>query len=417
MVDVVVEVTRAAAPTSTGQVDITTAALGGKTPKAVFVMFSHADADDTVENDLAGGYGFATGASNEFSCSVSSEDNVATSVCDKNNDNTNVIDMIHNGVVEVTANFVEFIADGVKLDFTVVNSDAVLITYVFFAGDDLSAHAGSINMGTGTTALDQTAPGFEPDLVLFISTSFSTGDGTTTTCHLSFGACANDGVASQGSQIFWSRDADSSSENGGWTDSDDAVGSVTNDAQDWAGRISDFDANGFSITPSANAGSALVFYLALETSTLQTWVGTFAGPSGTGDLAITGVGFTPQWVAIGLSSNTTDDQIKGVDSVSPGVGVFTPDDEFLMLFKNQDNVATMNAHSRSSTHAFGVERSGGSNAINQQGDFKSMDSDGFTLDITLQAFGTGFRQLGIAIEEVGALPTIHLVMAPYIPAQ
>ncbi len=393
---VTIRTARFSTPTSVnGNTDWTTTDLGGLTPKAVLLIANQADTDGTVEAGLSGGIGFATGTSNEASASMSSGDALETSNNDRSSNRTVLMDLIVNGVSQVACTSVSFITNGVRVNFSAVDTDAQLWTVIFFAGTDVSAHADHVTNGW-TSPLDVTTPGFEPDIVFFLNTT-SSAAGVAGDVHFNFGACVNDVGETQKSQNHFSVNNSGTTSVAGSFGSDDVSAPNTDGTILWTLKISDFDSNGFTLTSSSQKRD--FHYLALKFAGVSSWADQFDSPTSDGDDAQTGPGFKPQFVFLGLGMNTSDDtsQTSG-EGGSKGISVFDEDgNEFSNTWADEDFASTTNSESLSDNQAINLADDAGANAF--AATFSTMDSTGFTLNYS-NTDTTARKWFGVAVEEV-----------------
>lgn len=295
-------VTRFAAPTSTGSQNITTDDLGGLTPKAVIFIGTNGITDGTAAAHTQMSFGAATGATNEWCTSSNSEDAQTTTDTDSElvSDGCILFHTPGTSTDTAKADFTTFITDGVTLNWSVVDA-AFLITAIFFAGSDLSAHANFKDLGdTLDNAVDITDPGFEPDIVIASILDGRSVGGSGGSDH-SIGFCSNDGaggiVQRCLTQLFRAGQATSSS--AAWTTDDATVRAIRDNGNaDWRGVLGTFDSNGFTCTTAiAGANGTDLVYLALNFGgRASSFVGTHTAPTSTGENGDTGPGFKPQLV-------------------------------------------------------------------------------------------------------------------------
>lgn len=403
MADIVTAIHREASPTSMGAISITTTDLGGITPKAVIAIASNADTDQTNENGLAACIGVATGASNQFCCAASSENGVGTTNTDSRTEADELVHLIVNGTDTIIGTFVEFVTNGVSINFTTVEgSDPGFITYYFFGGTDLSAHANIVDLGTGTSALDQTAPGFEPDLVFAYTNGIPEGT-TTADAKMSMGCCANDGTPTQYA-LFWE------SPNGVTTtipaaqySNDSIAGRIDDEATTWEITCGSFDSSGFSLTPSANTSNADLIYLALNLGGAGFILRDTDPANSSGNKATTGFGFQPQFVMYVISETSLGSTNSTVSNGPFNICAFTEEGaEFSNCWFEDDGLVlgTTNCGSYTDNIAFTLMRDNGNTT--GQATFVTIDSDGYTLNVTdttgLQTFEVGI-EVGAASAE------------------
>ena len=188
--------------------------------------------------------GFASGTSNERNVTSKSQHGVTTTNTSRRSEAGHVIGLAQFADTnrQMLAELVSFNADNCILNFITVPAEAKLFTIIFFAGDDLTAHVGAIAHTTEDSAVDITGVGFEPDLlILGYDFNFLTGNNV----YMGYGACANDGSASQKSFGTYSVDNLATSDVQTFMRSAHAATLGRTDA---GLLISDFDSDGFSAT-------------------------------------------------------------------------------------------------------------------------------------------------------------------------
>lgn len=334
MADVVIKIVDFECPLATGLIDITTTALGGRTPKAVlFLGTSHVPgADGTGFTKHARMTLGATDGTNHATMAFRGQDGIANSLTSRREMRTTV-PLIAQALTNSTtfsyvAAFDSFITNGIRLNFTTVDTvNEWRIIAIFFAGDDLSAAVGSQDLGTGTSALDITAPGFEPDVVFGFGSNGEISDGNELFYGCMFGICVNDGSATQKgqslqapsaaaenmAQIIWSNRIGGRKATGDTTVAYDLL-------------ISDFDASGFSITPSASASNDDWLYLALNLGGTLFALWDFSTPTSGGAASDVTPDFEPQFgltcttFLLARDTGTFDGSVGTI-----GIGVFDGD--------------------------------------------------------------------------------------------
>ena len=153
--------------TDSGNTDLTTSRLNGRTPKLVIFLVRFQPL-----GDLSGcaGIGAADGT-NEFCVCIAAEDDANASDTKMNRSTAACIEVIDpqssgQGSIEYQANFVSFIPNGVRVNVTTSPNNANAFAAMFFAGDDLEVEIGSftadaavsstntLNFGGGITQWD-----------------------------------------------------------------------------------------------------------------------------------------------------------------------------------------------------------------------------------------------------------------------
>ena len=411
----VIAIVRAAAPTSTGNTNITTADLGGQTPKGVLVIATHADTDATAEDGLAMGIGFADATTENF-VGISSQHGVTTSNTDRNYDVANLIDLLVDGAVTVTGTFVAFIEDGITINFTVVEaSTPSLLTYIFFAGDDVAVHVAAVDLGTGTTALNQTAPGFLPEIV-FVAGTAQGNVGVETEARIHFGAAVNDGSDTNRGILWESVNDAATSLVHSVLNTDSVGGDLVEGVVGWEVTVDDFDTSGFSLTPSADTDQEDIIYMAVKFGSLSASIRSFDSPTSTGNDARTGVGFTPQFVLLGMTDAQAEDVVENdADAGGFGISVFTADAEISNSWADEDAQTTTDNQSLTDNQA--INFASGDGVTQHAATFVTLDADGHTLNYSV-ADGTARKWFEIAIGAAAAganphNPLGHPLMGPF----
>lgn len=249
----------------------------------------------------------------------------------------------------------------------------------------LNAKVGSFAGGTATGNQAITGVGFQPELVIFFTTpntgdaatgadsGFGLGAGVLSSDQRAFGFGVDDGVSSF------------SDESGTYQISSACVRVTTADLT--VAREADFvshDADGFTINwTTASATQHIINYLALGGDTTNLKTGSLTTGTATGNKAITGVGFQPDLV-IFFSSRATADEQSGAAELGSGVGFATSSSARGYTSVGHDfvNPNYQVAKVQKTDKCFGSVDAGSSNTQLYEADFVSMDSDGFTVNIT-----------------------------------
>ncbi len=400
MVDAVyVRTAQFTTPTSVnGTTDWTTADLDGVTPKAVIIIANHADTDGTAEDDMVLGIGFAD-ATREFFVGISSQHNVTTTNCNRVRNDTSVIALQVDGSAQVTATFDSFIADGVRLTFSAVDSDAQLYTVIFFAGDDLNARADSVALGNGTSAINVTDVGFEPELI-FTSGSGAGAAGIFGEAQIHFGIAVNDGSDTNRCFTYEDFDGTGSAVVASHLATDAAALQLNEQSTIWQALIDDFDSGGFSVTPSAGTDFKTMFYLAVNFGSLSAWGGSFDTPTSMGTDSQTGPGFKPQFVMQFMTDLQAEDSIVVTgDGGSFGISTFdNQGNTFSNAWANEDAQTTTDAQSLADNQAVNFASDDGTQQFAVTA-APTMDANGWTPNFAVTD-GAARKWFAVAIEEV-----------------
>ncbi len=404
---VTVAVTRVACNTSTGTQDITTSDLGGLTPKAAMVFLSTAVTDGTAADDRVFMWGITDGT-NEYNMSHFSDHGVTTSDSEWDNNGPTFI-YIQNavGVQDGSAAFSAWITNGIRINWTDAPAAAYLLTVVLFAGTDLSVDVDSIGMGNVVdTATDITAPGFTPDVIFcFIQGSHNSNP-------RGFGMAHFDGVSTITQRCVTVNDRDNRTTTQQYliiqTDRvvEQRLGAF---GLDYYVVLSDFDANGFTVTNRSDGANNDSFtYLALNFGgAVSSWVGTHNTGTSTGNVSDTGPGFTPQFVFQMLSlAEATATQYTANRAGSIGFSAIDANNEYTTIVSSEDAVTTTNTQSLSDDRAIVVPDDDGT--LDIEATFVSFDANGWTVNYSnAPATAKLFFALAIEAEAGAAAPFPH----------
>lgn len=402
MADVTIRTVRATVPTSGSTLDVTISGFGDV--KAVVFFSSRASSDDTAASHAAFDIGFIDRETTPNRCGVSIFDQTALSTTNTWRDlDASVIQtgLGGAGTPDFVLDFNSWITDGIRLDIDDNPGGARLLTCIFIGGTDAAeSFVGTQSLGTGTSAIDITAPGFEPDIVFGLANG-----GTTNAAHAiqSFGCAVNDGADTQGCLSYSGRDGVTTSVVCGSLRNNRFLTQTFNDAESWNLTIGSYDASGFSVTPSASAGSDTLLYLALKfDNSPDISLDFLDGPTATGDHATTAPGFEPDFGMLFMSDNTTANTVQGIDGW--GVYSFDATNDYSNSVANQDGVGTTVSRSLSSSGK--IRDFDGAAADKHVGTFSSFDATGYTLNFptTVPATASKWMALTVGPASGGAPP-------------
>jgi hypothetical protein len=310
--------------TSTGAQTFSSSTITGVTPKAALVLSPfHNPANDPGETAAVGiGVGLAD-ASADINARGFNRDNVSATAAFRTASATKGYEVFNNTGSSIKQADVTMASGGLTFTFTTNSSPSLRGSYVAFAGADVSAKVGTIALGTGTSAIDVTGPGFQPDVVILIGTGRLFDANLTNPFVYNFGFCAYEGGSYAQQCVMWAESHALADSRPFQSLLDDCAGGEigdTNGALTYKLTVGGFDANGFDVTPSASAGSDTVGYLALKFAGRQHKIVAFDTPTTTGSHSITGAGFTPRFALVVLTNleainshpGTTSDNQSGL---------------------------------------------------------------------------------------------------------
>ena len=390
-----VVVHRFTVPASTGNLDITTTKLGGATPKGVLFICGGSDAGDGLPTARARiGVGAATASTERWVVSTGSRHGQASTDTFRQGKIDQCIYCLTaaSGSALYLADFVSFITNGVRVNFTTAPGGYTVIA-IFFAGDDVEAHADTFNPGTTVNGtVDITDPGFQPDLVFFAAQLQQMNDVEGSNHILSFGVAIDDGSDTQMASFSAETDGQAAG---------DPFARVQNNRAVWTWvyecEIGTFDASGFSSTLRiASAGTDDVGYLAIKTGANLS-LEVFDSPTSTGNASSTAPGYTPD-VLISMLTYLESVNASSNDDTAGSYGISAIDAiaENIEAFAIEDAADPTDTESQADNKAINLPSDDSSSSI--EADFVSFDSSGWTLNFT-QVEANAKKFLVLAIGE------------------
>ena len=398
-----VAIARVAANTAIGNQSITTPELEGYTPKAAIFICTAAITTATAAANARLSIGAASSASNLWCSTIQTADALADTDGDtRSSSGANVIIVITaGGTLDSRASLVSFIKGGATINWAVAPSAAFLVTAIFFAGEEVQAHAGIFAPGVTVGAtVNVTAPGFPADAVL-LAHNFETFDNSSQNdFQTSVGVAKTSGTIAQRCAAYFENDGDATSDENGQTVSNRAGAEVDSGGSvSWSIELG-AHASGFASTLRvASAATDDVGYLALRTRGPQVAVSGVTSPTGTGDFSIA-TGFRPQAAIILLTAYATDDVSNSGAAAAGAFGIssFTKDGAaFCNSWAAQNGVATTNTQSLSSAKA--VDFANHAGTIIYSGTLASTDPTRYTLNFTTVSTARRWSSLAFEIRD------------------
>lgn len=403
-------VVRAVSITSAANQDFTTADFGGGTPKAVIAIFNDGLTDGTAADHCRMSIGFATGTTNRGNVDHNAEHGQTET---DNAGSVNPASLLRADVhgkestVVAEADFVAFITNGVRINWSTAPPSAFLCTFILLGGSDLSAHCGVTALGDiDEQTIDDTAPGFQPDVILAVSQDKLGTDNPAP----SFGCFWDnaDTFVYRSSDFYRKKGVATSDVSNDLSTLGIVAPKFRTDLHDWYLTILDLDSNGFSTKNfSGGCNSSSLVYLALAFGGSESvHLGTYTTPTSDGEDAETGPGFKPQLVIMGVNgAEAVDTHYDDNRGGTNGISVFTPDAEFCNTTSSEDLVTTTNDQSLSDNLALNVPDDDGT--AETTASFVSMDTNGFTLDYSASpTTAKVYWMLSIEEEAAGGVATV-----------
>ena len=311
----------------------------------------------------------------------------------------------------VRVSFNAWITDGVRLTVDTTTSLSRIIKVVLFSG--VSAYCDDVDLGTGTSAINVTSPGFLSDLVLFGNASDTDGTSSSTRVLNSFGAAwYNGGTEVNRCWTQHSHTGQSTQRVNGELSEQYVAEQRLDSGLSWGLTCDNFDSSGFDLTPSANSFNDHVGYLAIGlTGSDLAWLGTIDTPtSAASDWAVTSPGHQPQLVLGGHSTHTAvDTPAQSAAAGAVGVFGFTDSAEFSVGASIEDNQGTTDNSSLTDAKGFHFDDDAG--ATDFQMDSPTLNANGWTFaaaDIDV-VDGTGRKGWAMSIGSVAGGPFPHFL--------
>jgi len=400
--------------------------MGGEIPKAVILLTNYHD----PANGTAGtAYGAQRGPDYSIGFAVADEDSNSDGQPQSENkmiiqDNNSVqssntryqLALLYTGSVfsqdwEVYLHGCD--ADEVSLNFVnapISGATTRQFTMIVFGGDDCLAHLAEINLGTGTSALDQTAPGFEPDIVFAAHcarsavglSSSGAGFGL-----FSFGIGINDGSDTQ--RCIGRRDGSGTltvnRSNFCVLDNRIAVflNGGTSPSLGAQVTIGDYDASGYSVTPSASHSSIIMSTLAIQAPGIDFHLDDYLTRTTTGTQTVTGLSFEPEILFVAGGGSTTINTASGPNAANATsyMGVTeNGGDSGMYLLASQDNVDPSNSICYSNDDGSLISLGNPTVDGLVAGEIASFTSDGFEIEYTT-VNGTAYLFMALAMTTGG----------------
>lgn len=374
---------RFAAQVAGGNQDLTTADLGGETPVAVWLNIVRATVDGTPANHVSVGIGAATGTSNRWTAATRAEDNVDTTDCSRRGTTDECIMVLEPtaGGVDGEADFVAFIANGVRINWGNAPAGAYFIVATFFAGDvQAYANATTLPILNNTTVINTV--GFEADFVLFGTNCAAFDDASLGDAAYSVGFALNKTSVPQ-CCFCWFSDTGlaATSVEGQISNQYAAMQAVT--GLIWGMEVSDFTGAGFSVTSRvSNPGTDQVGYLAIKFDDPSYDVAgqIITSPTGVGQQSVD-IDLNPIFVMCGVTQMPLiNTQYTDANAGSVGLSTFDEDDEFCNSISDEDAQGVTDNQSMSDDTAVNLPLDSG--AAGHVAAFVSFDDYGWTWNFT-----------------------------------
>lgn len=370
--------------TTTGNISITDAGLGGATPKlAIFFnnRSTNAFKADTADFNVMIG---ATDGTGQFAVMAGGTDNNASaggSYGLNGRDDHCWIMASTLGAIAESATFTSWQADGININQDDAGAAAFKAQAAFLAHADLTVQVGVV---TPTTIGTNVSLGFQPDAIILISNcNIINGTAVTTRSQMCVGFAAWDGGGNI-SEAFACTAEDTGTtrlyRNGVGTDACHAQPNNTADSYDYKVNVTR-DATSFTATSDLTVGTDEIGYIAIKIANGSARVGTWALPTGTGSASKTGVGIAPGFVFLA----GTDLTAAGIGAGTTfGFAVMAEDIASIVASRVSDGAASGAGNpsdERTVMDTSGLYGLLGNGGADFDIDFTSLDADGWTVNV------------------------------------
>jgi hypothetical protein len=392
MADINFSVIRAAMNTSTGNQSFTSSGFG--TPKAAIFILGAATTDDTLDEDSSLSIGFTDGTTSAAVASAGSDGEGVATATGRHVTTDCVLEAAaqSSGAARTQASFNAWVTDGVQINITNAPAEAWLLTVILINGSDVTnVDVGSTAMNT-TNAVDITSIGFEADLVFTASNGQTTNS---TQANFSLGVIHNGASLAQKSLGYHEFDNAATTVTASYLSTDNAVMEIR-DTLFWKAAASAFDASGFTLTPSASAGTDTVKHLALKFSgSPDIKLFEMDSPTTTGSEVTGSVGFQPEFGMIFATTATVVDSPRTSSEDGLGIVAFDGTNIFSNTASSDDAVVlgTSIAKNMSSNQLRILEGGSSDHAV---ASFTEFNSDGWEFNYST-APGTASKWFALAI--------------------
>lgn len=355
---------------------------GFGTPTAAIIIFDNSNGTNNPQTSSLLGVGFWD-ATDQRAISAGATDNQGTSATYRSSDDSYGLVMAADGSNKA-AYTVSNITDGIRLTMSVdAISDSHFCTVMLFSG--ISAKTGTFTPNATQNSTQASASlGFAPKLIFFSTignTAADTAGGAT--CIVSFGFAAESGPTHR-NLIHALSDAQGAELANVHFSTTRCVGQSSGDAQQWAGEVTTFGADTFTMTTrDGGTGSDVCFFLALGGADISYDTGTMTSRTATGD-DVNATDITPGAILTAFStaaSTTLQTAASGANSLQFGMG--DADGQFSHNMSSQDAADTTDNNSRSTANKLiSLDTSTGSGATLFIEGTVTLNASDFTVNYT-----------------------------------
>lgn len=349
----------------------------GFQPKIILLWWggSVATGDSVGSGVVRAGFGSAIDATTRFCLSIFSNDAVATSAALRVTRSDQCIYILNSaGTADGTADLSSMDADG----FTLVIDTQFLanyrISYLALGGTDLTnVYIGTRATPTATGNFSTTAPGFQPDAVIFATTTNTALNGAGNDAELSIGIATSS--SAQGVVALFEDDANATSTTSAYGYNGEILARAGAAAISLRDAFVSMDATGFTLNQLEGTSARQFAYICLKGG--QYSVGSLTTRTDGNDIAVTAPGFQPKALLFLSTNRALSTQDTPTANARLSIGAATSASErSCAAISDENNLAdteTAVANYDSAVYANVVD-----DAAAGLMDIKSIDASGFT---------------------------------------
>lgn len=397
----------------TGTADFTKAGFG--TPKACIILLSFDAADDAsvaVEGRASIGFSDFT---NQRMISHQDEDASAKVDCDARKSNTRAYSLSDTGGGIELRGAASTITDGVRLtNETNVSGATPFATVIMFGGADLQVSLDSVALGDGTDLTTVVTTGIPQDLVFFIGTDIAGENNTSSGIENSFGVAdiSDDQATIVNRCMAWASDHNATVGRPASVLRNDRCLKVLTEAagDNWGLELTAATATSYTVTTrDVSPGASMeVYALALDLDDRGSKVGSVDSPtSGATWTPSVALGFTPQYVGLGLTHAAAENTIES-EADAGGLGISSntgSGEETFHGWYNEKGIGTTNTNNNFRSRALDF-RNDDVTVVVQDHSHSSFNSGDWSYTINAENENTAKKWFYWAIEEVVSVTSV-----------
>jgi len=356
-------------------VNYTTPDLGGLVPKAAYVTVGSNNTDLGFTNQHLEMCVGATDGTTQWYALATDQNGVSLEDTYTGNNSGSLVKISDvGGNTEKEGVFTAFIADGITINWTTAINASMRLTIVLFAGADVSAKADVLSSWSSSGS--KTGVGFAADLYLFAWTNVAYGTSIPHEVRYSLGAATKYG----GSMSQWSvngrRNQSSDNEVSGTSASYAIVHVSDAGAINLGMTVTDINSDGFDYTVLLGATTPISF-LAIKITGCAVAIGLDTLPTATGDHAVSGIGFQPDF---GLFQNSYNTSGAPISTTIYTLGQQSVDANYTISGFSCASLSTGTSQTATLASPTKLHQGDSTGAVEWSGTLTSWDSDGYTIN-------------------------------------